>query len=289
MPSSVHVETLRRAAQVLGGQAALREFLRVSMRQLDLWMQGAERPPAYIFLKLVDLISAEPGPGAAELVRRAVELRHKAWLVNEAAQAARDHADEAVSRAAAAVAFSRGIRASLLRRSTLEARPSKASAEEFAAIGFAPTDDRLVVDLALRAALNSTAAQRANIQLAAPDRSLRIVSHVGFKDPFLRFFERVGDAQPSACGAAHKRARRIVVPDVESDPIFAGTAAADVMLAAEARAVQSTPLVGIAGQVIGMLSTHYEKTHEPSAKELAAIDLIAQRAGRWLDGAAAGP
>lgn len=52
---------------------------------------------------------------------------------------------------------------------------------------------------------------------------------------------------------------------------------------AGARAVQSTPLLGPSGQVIGMLSTHYERPHIPSPEELQAIDAIAERTSFWLN------
>src|SRR5262249_24006748 len=154
---------------------------------------------------VVDLLTDAPRSGAAGAIRRAGELRRKAELVSEAAHAARDNADRAVRNAASTIERSRGICASLFSRRPLrEAPPNEASAEEFAAIEFAPADGRRIVEVALRAAVNSTAAPRANIQLVAPD-GLRIVSHIGFKDPFLRFFERVADGVPSACGAAHRR------------------------------------------------------------------------------------
>ena len=53
------------------------------------------------------------------------------------------------------------------------------------------------------------------------------------------------------------------------------------------RAVQSTPLISVTGNVLGMLSTHYDRPGEPDALDLEAIDLIAARAAYWLDQAIA--
>jgi GAF domain-containing protein len=81
----------------------------------------------------------------------------------------------------------------------------------------------------------------------------------------------------------------VVVQDVASDPIFAGTEAREVMLEAGARAVQSTPLVNGRGGLLGMLSTHYREPRRPPTQELAAVDLIARRAASSLDGGSTQP
>lgn len=125
-------------------------------------------------------------------------------------------------------------------------------------------------------ALRETGASRGNIQVVQPE-GLRIVGHVGFERPFLDFFSCVSH-EGSACGSALVRGARVVVPDVATDPIFAGTRAGEVLLDAGCHAVQSTPLRGASGEVIGMLSTHYASVHAPSSSELRAVDAAAARA-----------
>jgi hypothetical protein len=254
------------------------------MRELESWMQGVARPPTSIFLKVVDLISAEADSGKPEAVRHSIELRRKAALVSQAARSARENADAALSKARSTIEQSREMRASLLAQlSPLQARPSRLSAEDFAASEFAPPDAGLIVESALRAAVNSTAAERANMQLVCPE-GLRIVGHAGFKQAFLDFFAIVNDRTPTCCDRALKHAQRSIVADVRADPIFVGTEAGDVMQRAGALACQSTPLLGTSGEVIGMLSTHYEKPHQPDTAELAVIDLISERTSFWLGG-----
>jgi GAF domain-containing protein len=134
---------------------------------------------------------------------------------------------------------------------------------------------------ALETALAASGAERGNIQVAGPE-GLEIAAHAGFSQPFLDFFARVADGG-SACGAALKRGARVIVPDVERDPVFEGTPARGVMLDAGARAVQSTPLIGRGGRLLGMLSTHYERPYAPSEDELAALDRVAADAAMWLE------
>lgn len=215
MQPLVHSAVLLRAAEILGGKSALRVLLRVSVRELDTWLEGSERPPVFVFLQAVDVISAHAGSRSVQRLQQ--EARQREHALAEA----------------------------------------------------------------LDAALDETEAERGNIQLAHPE-GLRIAAQVGFEQPFLDFFAVVTRDTPSSCGPAHAQAQRVVVPDVLSHPLFAGTQAARVMERAGALAVQSTPLFGRGGAVVGMLSTHYEKPHEPSAAELAALDRIARHAGELL-------
>lgn len=198
----MHVRVLGRAAEILGGKVELRAHLRVSMRELEAWLAGRDRPPAYVFLRAVDLIG------------------------------------------------SRG-------------------------------DRSLQLHEALKAAVKASGAQRGNIQAVFPE-GLRIVTQLGFEKPFLDFFSVVKGDTPSSCGPAAERAERIIVPEVATHPLFVGTDAAQVMSEAGAAACQSTPLIAVSGQVIGMLSTHYEKEHEPTVAELRAVDELARGASRLI-------
>ena len=279
---SVHTRVLAHAAALLGGRAALRAWLRVSMRDLDAWMSGAVRTPAYIFLKAVDLLDADSA--RIDALRSAADVLYKSNTIRARAQEAVDKAVDVRRRSELARERSRHILE--CSRETLEAMAlarSAISAGEFAAVEFSATEPGFVLHSALNAALNSTEAERANVQLVAPD-GLHLVAHIGFEQPFLEFFSLVTCDTPSCCRRAHEDGKRVIVADVATDPVFAGTDAGRIMLDAHAAACQSTPLVGASGELLGMLSTHYEAPHEPTASELAALDLVCQRASRWLDG-----
>jgi hypothetical protein len=284
MPTSVYVEALTRAAKILGGPHQLRAYLRVSIRELEAWMRGAQQPPVHVFLKVVDVISAETSASLSDPVRQSRELRAKAERKSLAAQAARGKAADATKRAAAVQERAVRLRAALLENGAAGvARRPRMSVDDFVAADFGLSESAVILEAALNAAVNGTGAPRVNVQLTCPE-GLRLVTHIGFEQPFLEFFATVGRDTPACCGAAHESAQRVIVRDVRTDPIFAGTLAGDVMQSASARACQSTPLTGSAGEVIGMISTHYEKPHRPSPEELATIDLIAQRTSYWLGG-----
>lgn len=57
MAPTVHSRTLQRAAELLGGPAALSAHLDVPVRRLQVWMRGTVPAPDDIFLKAVDVVS----------------------------------------------------------------------------------------------------------------------------------------------------------------------------------------------------------------------------------------
>ena len=149
---------------------------------------------------------------------------------------------------------------------------------------FLPADGREMVESALDAAVAGTGADMGNLQISRPD-GLVIVAQRGFEAPFLTFFACVNNE--GTCGAARRVAGRVVVSDVQSDPIFVGTDSAEIMEQARARAVQSTPLIGASGEILGVLSTHYTQPRRPTQQELEVLDHIATRTAFWLDGGSA--
>jgi len=126
----------------------------------------------------------------------------------------------------------------------------------------------------LDAAVAVTRAQYGSLQLIHPvDRSLRIVAHHGFSDEALQFFRVVKD-DLSSCHAALKMNRRTVVPDVRSSALFTEPARR-VMLGANLRACQSTPIRSRDGRLLGMISTHFRARHRPTKRQLRRMDLLA--------------
>jgi GAF domain-containing protein len=127
---------------------------------------------------------------------------------------------------------------------------------------------------ALRTAIDASNADFGNIQLYdSTNRALRIVAHRGFEREFLRYFAEVR-AGHAACGAAMKTLRRIVSPDVATDPVFRSDATCEVMRRARVQAVQSTPLISSHGHFMGVISTHYRRAGSPPRRELLELDSV---------------
>jgi hypothetical protein len=133
---------------------------------------------------------------------------------------------------------------------------------------------------ALETVLSLARAERGNVQLADPaSGALRIVAQHGFGQEFLDHFAVVDDDR-SACGRAARHGAQLVITDVVTDPAF--TPHREVAAASGFRAVQSTPLIDMAGRVVGVVSTHYPRPYEPPARDMRIIRRYADLAGQIL-------
>lgn len=131
-----------------------------------------------------------------------------------------------------------------------------------------------VLNWVLEAALRVSGAEKGNLQLVDEAGELHIAVERGFGHKFLDFFDCVHRGE-AACGTALQRGETVMVEDVTCSSIFQKTPALEVLLDARVRAVQSTPLIGHGGQVVGVLSTHWSSPRRLSAEELLQLTLLA--------------
>jgi hypothetical protein len=140
-----------------------------------------------------------------------------------------------------------------------------------------------ILDWAVDAALQITNATKANLQVVDPASGvLLIAAQRGFKYPFLDFFMCVHGGK-AACGTAFETRRRVIVEDVTESPVFHGTDALEVLLDAGVRAVQSTPLIGSSGTILGILSTHWPSPSCLDNRTLASLDVLARTTALCLE------
>jgi len=131
----------------------------------------------------------------------------------------------------------------------------------------------------LEGALSVGGADRGNVQLVDPATgSLVIAAEYGFGPEFLEYFEVVHDDR-SACGRAARRHTQTIIADVTTDPGFAPHRA--IAAASGFRAVQSTPLLGREGRLIGVVSTHYRHPHYWLPRERRLMQRYGELAG-WV-------
>jgi PAS domain S-box-containing protein len=133
------------------------------------------------------------------------------------------------------------------------------------------------LDDVLENAILTSGADFGNVQLFNPKTgALEIVAQRGFKQEFLDHFRVVRVDEGSACAQAMQSGNRIMIEDVELDPIFEPHR--HIAAAAGYRAVQSTPIKSRAGRVLGMLSTHFRTPHRLSERDGRLLDLYARYA-----------
>jgi PAS domain S-box-containing protein len=134
----------------------------------------------------------------------------------------------------------------------------------------------------LAAVIDLVGADKGNVQLLDRERRiLAIEAQRGFDNDFLDFFREVSAVDDSACGRALRTGERIVIEDVEEDAAY--TPYREIARTAGYRAVTSTPLIGIKGSPLGILSTHFRLPHRPSDAELRRLDLYARQAADFIE------
>lgn len=135
----------------------------------------------------------------------------------------------------------------------------------------------------LDSALACVHTDRGNVHLVDPIvGGLRLELHRALPAAFVGQFAHVPGGRV-ACGEALRQRTRVLVPDVRRSPAYADPGTRTAMQAADARTVQSTPLLSQDGHCRGVVSTlHARPDWQPSTRECAELDVIGRDAGRWL-------
>lgn len=102
---------------------------------------------------------------------------------------------------------------------------------------------------------------------------LRMITSQGFGREFLQYFDRVALDSNCACGTTFKRRSRVVVSAVATDSLF-DEPARGTLLRANVLSVQSTPVFGKFGELIGIISTHSNKPRMFSTEQLHNLDRV---------------
>jgi PAS domain S-box-containing protein len=124
----------------------------------------------------------------------------------------------------------------------------------------------------------------ASMQMFYPERGeLRLLAYRGFNPTTASFWEWVRPGSGSTCGAALATGKRSIVPDVELSDFMAGSEDLETYRRAGIRAVQSTPLATRDGCLLGMISTHWRRPHQPSERDLRLLDVLARQAADLIE------
>jgi PAS domain S-box-containing protein len=140
------------------------------------------------------------------------------------------------------------------------------------------------LDAILAASIELSSADMGDLQLLDPGTStLRIVSQRGFSEEFVRYFGIIDSSQDTSCAEATRTARRVIVEDVQTHPLFAGRPSLEMIRRAGVRAVQSTPLLSSAGKVLGVISTHFRQPRRFGERDLDWLDLLTRQAADYVE------
>ena len=112
---------------------------------------------------------------------------------------------------------------------------------------------------------------------------LQLIAHRGLDDEAVAFWQWVHPGRATTCGRALDVHERVIVPDFEACHFIAGSADLAAFRRAGVRSAQSTPLVTRDGRLVGMISTHWTRCHEPEERELRLLDIVARQAADLIE------
>jgi GAF domain-containing protein len=127
----------------------------------------------------------------------------------------------------------------------------------------------------------------ASVQMLFPERGtggeLRLLAFRGFNPEAAKFWEWVRADSKSTCGIALRETRRVVAPDIAVCDFMADSEDQQVYLQTGIHACQTTPLIARAGNVVGMISTHWRTPHQPSEGDFNLFDILARQAADLIE------
>jgi PAS domain S-box-containing protein len=138
------------------------------------------------------------------------------------------------------------------------------------------------------AAVTIMRADFASMQRLYPERgtggALFLLAFRGFNSEAAKLWERVRADTDCICGIALRRGVRIIEPDVaRSELVTPGSPHHSMYLRNGIAAIQSTPLRSRSGELVGMISTHWRRSHRPSERDLRLLDILARQAADLIE------
>jgi PAS domain S-box-containing protein len=125
----------------------------------------------------------------------------------------------------------------------------------------------------------------ASMQMYYPQRGsgeLRLLAYRGFKPEEAKGWEWVSRRTLSSCGEVLRKNRRVIATDIEQSA-FLGAEGLAAYRAAGVGSMQSTPLFSRTGELVGMISTHWRRPHEPSERDMRLFDILARQAADVIE------
>lgn len=141
-------------------------------------------------------------------------------------------------------------------------------------------DLRQQLQVILEAATGFHGTNRGLLSLIDGANMLEVEASIGFSaDALTRLVH--APLGTGACGNACALKRRVVVQDTETDELFAPYRALSRMEGF--RAVHSTPIVNLAGEVMGALSVQWPESRVPTEREIRLAEICANKAAMFID------
>lgn len=128
--------------------------------------------------------------------------------------------------------------------------------------------------------MNGTKAATLQI-LNNTDHSLEIAASSGLSDEFIEHFKKVTINDGSVCARALQAGETVFIGDITQDKLFARHLY--LAMSNNINAVLSTPLICSKGNLIGMMSTHFRITRNPTKDSVKNFENFCKHAADKID------
>src|SRR5436305_1968726 len=115
------------------------------------------------------------------------------------------------------------------------------------------------------------------------DNELRLLAFRGIDPGSAASWERIYPHSATSCGVALSAGSRVIISDIETSEFLTTEEDRRSLRQAGIRAAQSTPLVSRSGELLGMISTHWGKPHQPAERTLRLLDVLARQAADLIE------
>jgi signal transduction histidine kinase/ActR/RegA family two-component response regulator len=182
----------------------------------------------------------------------------------------------------ASLAYRALARHSEMRVALVKERGDFALLREISAALIRENDINALYEQILEAATSIMLSDCATLQMLR-DGKLCLLAWKGLDGQSVRYWREVEADSPSACGKALNAKERVAITDTERCETLIDTPVLAEFRRSGIRSVQSTPLTSRAGELVGILSTHWREPQTPAAGELRLFDVLARMAADLIE------
>jgi PAS domain S-box-containing protein len=123
-----------------------------------------------------------------------------------------------------------------------------------------------------------------SMQMYLPGKkALHLLAWKGLPSESAKYWEWVTIPSDTLCSAALDFEERLIIPDMSAWEIKRDPEVMAHYRLSGIKAMQSTPLISRRGRLVGMISTHWRKLHQPLERELKMLDLLVRQAADLIE------
>lgn len=126
-----------------------------------------------------------------------------------------------------------------------------------------------------------------SLQMLFPERGeageLLLLASRGLPPPAQAYWKWVGPDAGSTCGESLRTGKRTIAADYRTCTFALRRNDLASFMDAGIYAAQSTPLFSRTGQLLGMVTTHWKRPHQPSEHDLELFDILARQAADLIE------